>query len=63
MTTAPRPILSPCIGVCEVDAAGLCAGCHRTLAEIAAWGAMGDAARSRLMDEILPLRAAERGDA
>ena len=62
MTSIPRPILSPCIGVCVIDAAGLCAGCHRDLAEIAAWGSMDEATRSRLMDDILPQRAAERGD-
>ena len=26
---------SPCVGVCRMDAAGLCIGCRRTLAEIA----------------------------
>lgn len=35
---------SPCISVCRMDAAsGLCEGCLRTLDEIAAWSAMGDA--------------------
>lgn len=29
---------SPCVSVCVIDApTGLCAGCYRTLAEIAAW--------------------------
>ena len=30
-----RAVLSPCIGVCSLDADGLCEGCHRTSAEIA----------------------------
>lgn len=61
MTTPFRAVLSPCIGVCEIDAQGLCAGCLRTLDEIARWGLMGDAERSRIMDAVLPSREAERG--
>ncbi|MDF8332816.1 DUF1289 domain-containing protein [Novosphingobium cyanobacteriorum] len=36
--TAPvaEDVPSPCIGVCVVQA-DTCTGCHRTLAEIAAW--------------------------
>ena len=56
----PRAALSPCIGVCEVDAAGLCRGCHRTLAEIAAWSSLRDAQRRRGMDVVLPARGALR---
>ena len=34
---------SPCISVCRMDAAsGLCEGCLRTLAEIAAWSRLDD---------------------
>ena len=33
-----RAVPSPCISVCVMDpASGLCAGCYRTLAEIADW--------------------------
>ncbi len=32
-------IESPCINICDIDAAsGLCVGCARTLDEIARWG-------------------------
>jgi hypothetical protein len=55
-----RAVLSPCIGTCAIDDDGLCAGCHRTGDEIAAWPSMGDAVRLRLMEEVLPRRAAER---
>jgi predicted Fe-S protein YdhL (DUF1289 family) len=55
----PRPILTPCIGVCELDAAGLCQGCRRTIDEIARWSSFSDAERRRLMDEVLPQRAEE----
>jgi uncharacterized protein len=53
-------VLSPCIGVCELRADGLCAGCLRSSAEIAAWSTLSDGARLDLMDRVLPLRAAER---
>ena len=34
------PIASPCINVCSMDErTGLCAGCYRTLDEIAQWSA------------------------
>jgi predicted Fe-S protein YdhL (DUF1289 family) len=37
------PVPSPCINVCRMDAAtGLCAGCLRTLDEIAAWSRLDD---------------------
>lgn len=35
---------SPCISVCQMDKhSGLCAGCLRTLDEIACWSALSDA--------------------
>ena len=54
---------SPCIGICEIDDDGLCAGCHRTGDEIAAWPLMNDDVRLRLMEDVLPRRAAQRGPA
>lgn len=47
-----RAILSPCVGICSLDAAGLCVGCHRSAAEIAAWTLMDDAARLRVMERL-----------
>jgi predicted Fe-S protein YdhL (DUF1289 family) len=33
-----RAVASPCVSVCVMDPdSGLCAGCYRTLAEIADW--------------------------
>lgn len=55
----PKPILTPCVGVCVLDANGCCEGCQRTIDEIARWGALGDAERAHLMDEVLPRRAPE----
>lgn len=51
---------TPCINVCVIDAAtGLCAGCARTLAEIAAWSGLDASERRRIMAE-LPERRARR---
>ncbi|ODU93743.1 MAG: hypothetical protein BGP23_09740 [Lysobacterales bacterium 66-474] len=55
--TAP---LSPCTGICRMDAHGLCEGCRRTLSEIARWSAMGDDERRRWMREVQPLRPPAR---
>jgi hypothetical protein len=44
---------TPCIKVCAFDpATGLCAGCARTLAEIAEWSAYTPAERRRIMAEL-----------
>ena len=59
MTTTFRAILSPCIGICNLGADGLCMGCHRTSGEIAQWIAMGDDERLRLMEDVLPTREAK----
>jgi predicted Fe-S protein YdhL (DUF1289 family) len=49
-------IESPCIKICTMNAAsGLCAGCGRTLDEIARWGSMSDEGRRAIMD-VLPQR-------
>jgi predicted Fe-S protein YdhL (DUF1289 family) len=54
-------MLSPCIKVCTIEAAtGLCVGCARTLAEIAAWSGLGEAERARIMAE-LPARRCRAG--
>lgn len=58
--SAPRAVLSPCIGICSVDATGVCEGCLRTLDEIAHWSTMGDAERRHVMDDLLPRREAAR---
>lgn len=44
---------SPCIDVCTMDAdTGLCAGCGRTLEEIAVWSTLSDAERTRIISEL-----------
>ena len=55
-----RRASSPCIGVCTLGSDGLCEGCLRTGAEIAAWAGMAEGERRRIMDEILPTRGQGR---
>ena len=50
---------SPCTQVCTIDAAtGQCAGCLRTIEEIAAWGALDDASKLIVWQRIEVRRAA-----
>ncbi|MCK7595270.1 DUF1289 domain-containing protein [Lysobacter sp. CAU 1642] len=57
---AAKPLMTPCIGICQLGDDGLCEGCFRSGDEIAAWASLSDAERTRLMDEILPGREASR---
>lgn len=59
--TTFRAVLSPCIGICSLDARGLCEGCHRNTAEIARWAQMGDDERLHIMETVLPRREAATG--
>lgn len=48
-----RDLPSPCVSVCRMDVAeGFCAGCLRTLDEIAGWGSTDDATRRRIWRAI-----------
>ena len=60
MSLPQRAILTPCIGICDLDGEGLCEGCHRTAAEIGAWSTMSDGERQHVMDVVLPSREAGR---
>jgi uncharacterized protein len=43
-------IASPCINICKMDAqSGLCAGCFRTIDEIATWSQADDARRVSIL--------------
>jgi uncharacterized protein len=56
-----RPIESPCIKVCEIDAATQwCRGCQRSMREIASWGTLPQELRDRVMAD-LPARRAKMG--
>lgn len=51
-------IASPCVSLCVIDApSGFCAGCYRTLEEIAGWIDLSPAARRRLVGELARRRS------
>ena len=46
-------VASPCISVCVMDErSGLCAGCYRTLDEIAGWIDFSPARRRAIIEEL-----------
>jgi predicted Fe-S protein YdhL (DUF1289 family) len=48
---------SPCVSICRMEApSGFCAGCLRTIAEIARWSRIGDAEK-RSIWRAIELRA------
>lgn len=58
---AHRGVPSPCTGVCTIEpATGLCAGCGRTLSEIADWIGLTDAQKRAVLDALPERRAALR---
>lgn len=48
---------SPCIGICTLDARSVCAGCGRTLAEIAEWSQASDARKRVVVEQAAQRRA------
>ena len=56
MDPGPHALLTPCIGICALDARGYCAGCLRSGDEIARWRGMSDAERQHYMHDVLPAR-------
>lgn len=55
----PPALRSPCISVCRIDeATGYCAGCWRTIEEIAGWGMMNDERKMGVWQELRRRRAA-----
>lgn len=51
---------SPCINICTLDEHDCCAGCLRTLDEIAAWAGMSPAEQWRLVAQLADRSAADR---
>jgi predicted Fe-S protein YdhL (DUF1289 family) len=50
MTRAGATVASPCTSVCALDAVtGYCAGCYRTIDEIAGWIDLNDDGRRALL--------------
>ncbi|WP_422508405.1 CoA pyrophosphatase [Stenotrophomonas sp. GZD-301] len=56
MDDPPRANLTPCIGICALDSADICAGCLRTVDEITRWRTMSRHEQTHVMQHTLPLR-------
>ncbi len=52
----PEAVASPCINVCRMED-GFCAGCFRTIAEIARWANSGDADKRLILAAVAQRRA------
>jgi len=53
-----QEVRSPCTNVCTIDAAtGWCAGCLRTIDEIAAWGSLDNVAKRAVLKRLYARRA------
>ena len=48
-------VTSPCINVCKMEA-GLCAGCFRTIDEIARWANAGDDGKRQILAAVAQRR-------
>ncbi len=45
------PVVSPCIGVCELSDEEICLGCGRTLQDIAVWSGADEARRREIAEQ------------
>ena len=56
-----RPVASPCIGRCRLDAAGrYCLGCLRDLDEIATWASASESRRRDILAALVARREARK---
>ena len=54
---------TPCIQVCVIDpGTGLCEGCRRTLAEIAAWSTLDDRQKLAVRDALAQRRIEKKSN-
>ena len=59
MSTSDAAVPSPCINVCQMDAAtGWCSGCLRTLDEIGGWSRLDEAGKRAVWLDLPERRAA-----
>ena len=66
MDSSDRPVVtklpSPCVSICQMDPRdGVCLGCYRTRAEIAAWRSMDQDDQMALLDILRDRRAIATG--
>lgn len=49
MTSAERPVASPCVSICALDEQDICTGCQRTVDEITRWSRMDNSERRAVL--------------
>ncbi|RDE22630.1 DUF1289 domain-containing protein [Motiliproteus coralliicola] len=59
-TEDERPVPSPCIAACELNAEQFCTGCHRHVDEVAGWKRMDNDARRQVLAKIEQRKAQQR---
>ncbi|MGQ0701360.1 MAG: DUF1289 domain-containing protein [Panacagrimonas sp.] len=45
-----EPVVSPCIGICQLDASSMCIGCGRLMSEIVEWPRAGETRQRQIRD-------------
>jgi len=45
-------LISPCIGICKLNADDICLGCERSMAEIRCWGLLSRAQQRKILIRI-----------
>lgn len=48
----PAKSLSPCVGLCKLNAEDVCMGCHRSIAEIRSWGLLTRGQQRKILTRI-----------
>jgi uncharacterized protein len=56
-------VQSPCVRICTLDRAGICLGCFRSVAEIAAWSSATDPERRAILEACQARRQQHAGSA
>ncbi|WP_421865839.1 DUF1289 domain-containing protein [Motiliproteus sp.] len=59
-TETERPIPSPCIAACELNAKQICTGCYRHVDEVAGWKQMDNHQRRQVLAAIQQRKAQRR---
>ncbi|REH37640.1 hypothetical protein DFR26_1419 [Paraperlucidibaca baekdonensis] len=57
---SPAKSLSPCVGLCKLNADDVCLGCQRSMAEIRSWGLLTLSQQRKILTRIYTQRRAER---
>ena len=57
-----EPVVSPCVGICQLDPRSICFGCGRLIGEIAEWSGASEARRREIVDDAAARQQAFEAD-